>query len=664
MMRTTWAAAVTALAATWAGAPDTAVAEPPPIAAFFKQPQVREPRLSPSGRYLAVQAAGKNERMVLAVIDLQTLAPPKVVAGFSDADIAEHRWINEDRLVFEISDSPDGTTRVTAEGLWAVDRDGSAFRQLISTYKSFVTNTGTHLMDRRLDMNWMLHGVPPDGGNEVIVQRRRWSTDPESTGVQLARLDTRTGQTRNLNLGTPDYVRRWVLDWRGEPYALETFHGGQSRFYKRDEQGRWQPWFDDDGYSRRHAVPEWVGPDGRVLGTQSHGGYAALFQLDPRTGEHGREPVVTTQGYDYDGQLIFDPVARRLLGVRYETDAMGTAWLDPAMKAMQADIDAKLPGSVNLIECSRCLNAMHIVVTALSDQRPAEYYLYKPADKSLQRLSAAPAQLPVAAMGQRDYHRIRARDGLELPVLVTQPAGGIKGKAPTVVLVHGGPYVRGTHWAWERNAQFLASRGYLVLEPEFRGSTGYGWKLFRAGWKQWGLAMQDDVADTLAWAVKQGWADPGRACIMGASYGGYAAMMGAVTQGDLFKCAVNWVGVTDIGLLGSIHWSDTSEEWKQYGMKRLVADPDTDAEQMRKTSPLQRAKEIRMPLLLAYGGMDQRVPIKHGTELRAALRADQDVEWVIYPEEGHGWFNLKTHEDFWGRVERFLDRNIGNAAAK
>jgi dipeptidyl aminopeptidase/acylaminoacyl peptidase len=145
---------------------------------------------------------------------------------------------------------------------------------------------------------------------------------------------------------------------------------------------------------------------------------------------------------------------------------------------------------------------------------------------------------------------------------------------------------------------------------------------------------------------------------MGASYGGYAALMGAVTQGDLFKCAVSWVGVTDIGLMDSIHWSDASEEWKQYGMKRLVADVDKDAEQIRRTSPLQRAQEIRMPLLVAYGGADRRVPLKHGTEFRAALRPDQPLEWVVYPDEGHGWFNLKTNEDFWGRVERFLGRNL------
>lgn len=656
-MKNCLAAAMLTLAAA-ALAPTAAAAEPPPAAAFFKRPQVRAPKLSPSGRYLAIQAAGRDDRMWLAVMDLQAMRPPKFIAGFNDADIARHHWINEERLVFDVSDSPDGTTRVMGQGLWAVDRDGGNFRHLIKTDKPFFT-AATLLSDRRLDANWTLHSVPAAlDGNEVTVLRQLWSTDREATGVQLARLDTRTGATRTLSAGAPDHAAQWLLDWRGEPRVIHTLHQGRSKLFRRDEAGRWQFWYEDDPHARKHPWPIWAGPDGLMFGQRGHGGYDAVFRVDPKTGAADGEPLISTPGYDFEGELITEPGTGRLLGVRFETDAPGTAWLDKTMKARQADIDAKLPGSVNLIECLRCLDASHIVVTSLSDVRPPLYFLYKTADKQLQPLTGARADLPAAAMGQRDYHRIKARDGLELPVLVTQPAGGVKGKTPTIVLVHGGPYLRGTNWAWDADAQFLASRGYLVLEPEFRGSTGFGFKHFRAGWKQWGLAMQDDLADTLAWAVKQGWADPKRACIMGASYGGYAAMMAAVAQQDLFKCAVNWVGVTDIGLMSSIHWSDFSSEWKEYGMKRLVADPATDAEQMKQTSPLARASEIRMPLLMAYGGEDRRVPLEHGTAMKSALRADQPVEWVVYPEEGHGWFNLKTNEDFWGRVERFLARHL------
>lgn len=656
------AAALTLCTALAPAAPLPAADSPPSATAFFQRAAIRAPKLSPSGRFLAIQAAGKGDRMWLAMLDLQTLQPPQFIAGFSDADIAQQHWISEDRLVFEVSNTPDGTSRLNGQGLWAINRDGSQQRQLIKTDKPLLTEASL-IADRRLEVNWVLYGVPPAlDGSEVIVARRPWLHE-RGAGLQLARLDTRTGLTRNLSEGIPDRSVAWVLDWRGEPRVIDTLQQGRSRVYRRDAGGRWQPWFDDDPQARQHAVPMWIGPDGLVLGQQNDRGFNAIFRLDPDTGRADAEPLVSTPGYDFNGRLITEPGTGRLLGVRYETDAPGTVWFDPAMKAHQAAIDARLPGTVNLIECLRCAAASHFVVTSLSDVRPPMYYLYDTAERHLQPLAGTRPDLPAAAMGQRDYHRIQARDGLTLPVLVTQPAGGLKGPAPTVVLVHGGPYVRGTRWAWEPEAQFLASRGYLVLEPEFRGSTGYGVAHFRAGWKQWGLAMQDDLADTLAWAVKQGWADPQRACIMGASYGGYAALMGAITQADLFKCAVNWVGVTDIGLLSSIGWSDLSDEWKNYGMKRLVADPDADAAQIKATSPLRRANEIRMPLLMAYGGEDSRVPLKHGTDLKAALRADQPLEWVVYPEEGHGWFNLKTNLDFWGRIERFLARHIGPATA-
>ncbi|MBW8759980.1 MAG: S9 family peptidase [Burkholderiales bacterium] len=642
------------------GLAQAASAAPPPIRDFFKTPAVQAPKLSPSGRYLAVQVAGKNERLWLAVIDLKTMAAPKVVAGFNDADIHAHYWVNDERLVFQISDSQDGSTRVTAPGLWAVDRDGSNYRQLImSAWAANDAATGSRVIDKRLELNWRFADTVNGDGDEILVGRLPWAEDKDSTPVQLSRLNTRTGERRNLSLGLPDGVVGWHIDSLGEPRAVDTVLNGRHRIYLRQGNG-WRLWQDQPSVRDESIEPQWFGPDGQVLVIDAYQGYNAVFKLDTITLKAETQPLLSFKGFDFKGSIEYDSEARRLLGIHYETDGIGTVWFDPTMKAHQADIDTKLPGTANRIACGRCLSSQNLLVTAYSDQRPPVYYLYKPADKQLRPVAALRPEIKPAEMGQRDYHRIKVRDGLEIPVLVTQPAGGNPVKRPTVVLVHGGPYVRGTHWAWEPEAQFLASRGYLVLEPEFRGSTGYGSAQFRAGWKQWGLAMQDDLADTLAWAVKLGWADPQRACIAGASYGGYAALMGAIKQGDTFKCAIDWIGVTDIGLMSSIHWSDASEEWKRYGMTQLVADPATDAAQMRDTSPLLRAKEVKMPLLMAYGGDDRRVPIKHGTDMKAALRDDQVLEWVVYPDEGHGWRQLKTNEDFWGRVERFLARNLAN----
>ena len=265
-----------------------------------------------------------------------------------------------------------------------------------------------------------------------------------------------------------------------------------------------------------------------------------------------------------------------------------------------------------------------------------------------------------------EFVRIKARDGLEVPMYYTLPPASFgKSSLPTVVLLHGGPWVRGKRWGWDPDAQLLASRGYLVLEPEFRGSTGYGFKHFQAGWRQWGLAMQDDVADATRWAIAKGLADPGRVCVAGASYGGYATLMALVRESDLFKCGIAWVAVTDINLLFTANWSDTTDSARRYGMRTMIGDPEIDAAQLKAASPLANASNIKQPLLLAYGGTDLRVPLEHGRRFRDAVTvSNPNVEWVVYGDEGHGWSKLETRIDFWTRVEQFLRANLGPSPGK
>jgi dipeptidyl aminopeptidase/acylaminoacyl peptidase len=207
-----------------------------------------------------------------------------------------------------------------------------------------------------------------------------------------------------------------------------------------------------------------------------------------------------------------------------------------------------------------------------------------------------------------------------------------------------------------------------VLEPEFRGSTGLGVRHFTAGWKQWGLAMQDDIADGVRWALAQGIAAPGRICIAGASYGGYATLMGLARDPDLYQCGVEWIGVTDINLMYNGTWnadSDLPDEYKQFGMPLMIGDQVKDAAQLKATSPIEQAARIKAPLLMAYGGADRRVPLFHGTRFRDAVkRTNPNVEWIEYPDEGHGWSLPANRIDFWTRVEAFLDKNIGKGAVK
>jgi dipeptidyl aminopeptidase/acylaminoacyl peptidase len=308
-----------------------------------------------------------------------------------------------------------------------------------------------------------------------------------------------------------------------------------------------------------------------------------------------------------------------------------------------------------------------VLVRAYSDAVPATYFLYNKETKQVSKVGESRPGINPAQMGRQQFVRYKARDGLEIPALLTLPPGK-KANLPMVVLVHGGPWVRGSSWGWNPMSQFLATRGYAVLEPEFRGSTGFGAKHFLAGWKQWGLAMQNDVADGTRWAIDKGIVDPKRICIAGASYGGYATLMGLVNDPDLFKCGFEWVGVTDINLMYDGSWSrasDMSDEWKQYGMPDMIGDKIKDAEQLKNTSPIVQAARIKQPLLLAYGGVDVRVPIYHGKLFYDAVtKTNKDVEWVEYPDEAHGWRLPKNNFDFWTRVEKFLDRNIGSGAQK
>jgi dipeptidyl aminopeptidase/acylaminoacyl peptidase len=335
------------------------------------------------------------------------------------------------------------------------------------------------------------------------------------------------------------------------------------------------------------------------------------------------------------------------------------------MEAVQQKLDADLPCMINLMSFPSKNHTEWALVRSYSDINPLIYHLYNIRTGTLDKVGEAYPGIDPKRMGQQDPVHYAARDGMQIPALLTLPAGGAK-NAPLVMLVHGGPYVRGNFWGWNPHTQFLASRGYAVLEPEFRGSTGYGDKHFRAGWKQWGLAMQDDIADGARWAIAQGIADPKRICIAGASYGGYAVLMGLVSDPDLYKCGVSWVGVTDINLLYDGHWSftsDLSEQWKQYGMPDLIGDQVKDAAQLKATSPIGQAARIKAPLLLAYGGADRRVPVYHGRTFLDAIKPhNRQVEWIEYEEEAHGWRLPRNRVDFWSRVEKFLDKHIGSGA--
>ncbi|HEX6706500.1 MAG TPA: prolyl oligopeptidase family serine peptidase [Albitalea sp.] len=631
---------------------------------FFRHPAMSEPQLSPSGKLLGVLLAGNNGRIRLAVMDLDDPKQSKTVAAISDADVRSFRWVNDRRLVFDAIDlsSPGGDQY--GYGLFAVNADGTGFRKLVKHRPPVgISQVDTQIDSRELSWTHKLKATVDDGSDDVIVEQHEYGANRQPLGTSLLRLNTITGRVASLVRGAPSGTYGWLVDWKGEPRATYALQEGLMRIYWHDiAAGTWvqlneSPW---------HDMPmQLAGIDGggnffvRAL-RADRAGTMALYRYRVAERQLESEPLVSLDGFDFFGELIFDHSTHALVGAQYRTDALGTVWFDPVRRSLQAQVDKALPSTVNTISCRQCAETRHVLVRSASDRQSAVYSLFDPKENRLHRLGASRPWIDPKAMAERNFHRIEARDGQSIPVYVTKPREG-KGPWPAVVVVHGGPWTRGADWEWQGVAQFLASRGYVVIEPEFRGSSGFGSRHFRAGFKQWGLAMQDDVADATRWAIKQGTADSDRICIGGSSYGGYSALMGLARDPDLYRCGIALSAVTDIAALYDMHWSDTSEIWKQYGIAMLVGDRDKDAAQFDATSPLKLASRIRQPILIAHGGSDYRVPIEHGARFRDAVSAhNKDVEWVVYPDEGHVFLLVDNKVDFWTRAEKFLARRLAS----
>ncbi len=642
-----------------------------PVASFFQHPAATDAKLSPSGRHVAIaSAAPETGRIGVYVLDLQTSPPTAVpVAAFGDFDIRSFHWVDDEYLVFDVVDlrSGSGNDYFFPQGLYSVRHDGQQLRQLVAHNVPFTTSR----LIRVLPLAWnhqLLH-VPRGAGtgSEVIVGELLFDVN-ELRSVRPLWLDVRSGRSRRYEVDKlPANVHHWWFSERGALRAALSRDKGREHlhWYREGSEGKAGEWqmLAEAAWGSLSYLPVWVG-DGEQMLVSSHVGArreSVISSFDFATGQPAGKPLLQVPGFDFAGRLISE--GGRLIGAQVHADTEQSIWLDPARKALQDMIDETLPGRVNRIDCRRCAaDDALVLVDSYSDQHPGELLLYrKGAAQPWQRIRSRMAGIDARQMATTDLHRIKARDGLEIPVWITQSPTAAKKARPAVVLVHGGPWVRGRYWNWDAMAQFLASRGYVVIEPEFRGSDGYGRTHELAGHRQWGQAMQNDVADALRWAQSQGLASD-QACIAGASYGGYSSLMGLVNDPQLYRCGIAWVAVTDPFLYLQGSWrapDDISGVGRSYLLPEWVGDVQKDRDMLLAHSPVAQAARIKAPLLLAYGDNDRRVPLAHGERLRSAMRkAGNDPEWVVYAEEGHGWRQEKNRIDFGRRVEAFLAKHL------
>ena len=499
-----------------------------------------------------------------------------------------------------------------------------------------------------------IYELPEDDPRHAIVGIN--DRDPRLHDVW--RLDIRSGD-RELLLANEENVAEWVADLTGR---LRLGH-------RQRPDGGWEI-LSVDG-DRLTPVYE-CGPeeecrpirfhvDGqRVYIETSRGApdLSRLVLLDPATGR--TEEVESDPEGEVDfGGALFAADTRELIGTWYTGDRVRWYPRDPRFAEDLERARRDLPdGDLGFRSMTR--DGRRMLVSAISDVEPGASWLYDREAGSFELLYRTRPEVPSHHMARTTAVRYRSRDDMEIPAYLTLPRNDGERPLPTVVFPHGGPWARDT-WGFHNIVQFLANRGYAVLQPNFRGSTGFGKRFLNLGNREWGTgAMQHDLTDGVRWLVESGIADPDRIAIMGGSYGGYATLAGVAFTPDLYAAAVSIVGPSSIPtLLESIppYWEPVRRTFSV-----RVGDPENpaDLERMRAQSPLYSAARIRTPLLVVQGANDPRVKKTESDQIVRALRdLGREVEYLVATDEGHGFASEESNQALFAKIEEFLATHLG-----
>ena len=629
---------------------------------FFKREQYSQMTLSPDGQKLAALTPNQGRDNV-AIVDLEKRTS-NVITSFSEADAAGIFWVSNKRLCLRVTDGHTVTgEQVRFRGLYCINADGTDLRNH--------SEAGVEGSRSRPSPVAFVSG---DSDDYIMGMRGR-----SRRSLDLYRFNTVTGRYTLLTQDSPGYVDRWVLDRNLVPRIAistpEREFGERGKgvlrtttvWHRSGPDAKWEAlWsYRNDDPAAEDYEPVAFDYDNETLYVATNKGRdkAAIYAYDTKNKQMGNllleHPLI-----DVERGLIFSPTQKKLVGVAIEADKPIVVWTDPERARLQRSIDATLPKTFNALSFARD-NDKRVLIHSFSDTDPGTYHFYDAGTKKLETIAKQRQWIDPNLMAERKFIVYKARDGMEIPAYVTIPKGGGK-NLPLVVNIHGGPWGRGYNWSqWGRwpEAQFFASRGYVVLEPEPRGSLGWGKKHYFSSFKQWGLTMQDDITDGALQLVKDGLVDKNRMCLHGGSYGGYATLQGLVKDPDLWKCGSALVAVSDLGLMQTVTESDTQQltDFLQEEYIIRVGDVSRDKELFDRISPARNAERIKAKLLLTMGGNDVRVPIAHGVAMKDAMaKAGKPIEYVVYPGEGHGYNKDENVHDQYRRSLKLFDETIGD----
>jgi dipeptidyl aminopeptidase/acylaminoacyl peptidase len=597
-----------------------------PLRDFFRNPERTAYQISPSGESIAF--LGPYENRLNLWVQSRKEGEARRITAVTERDITSYFWKTDEHILFSQDRGGDENFHI-----FSADPSGHQIRDLTP-----FPGVQARLVDD-------LHEHP----TEVIValnQRNREIFD-------AYRLNVETGELACI-AENPGNIDHWVTDHEGNIRAATTTDGVNTSLLCREpHEQTWKTVLTTT--FRESFSPQFFTFDNRRLYGVSNLGRdkSAAIELDLATGQ---EVQVLGENARVDISALSYSRKRKVLTFATFTDwKTEQIFFDQTTEALHQEVRARLPG-YEVIVVSANDDETVFVVRTFSDRSLGAFYLYDSWSRELTKLADRAPWLPEEQLATMKPIEYQARDGLTIHGYLTLPPGHEPKKLPVVINPHGGPWHRDS-WTFIPEVQFLANRGFAVMQMNFRGSTGYGRKFWEAGFKEWGGKMQDDITDGVHWLIQEGIADPDRVAIYGASYGGYAVLEGLVKTPDLYAAGVDYVGVSNLFTF----FKTIPPYWAPYleMMYEMVGHPDKDKDWFEAHSPALNAEKIRTPLLVAQGAKDPRVNINESDQIVEALRRrGVEVMYIVKQNEGHGFQNEENRFDFYEAMENFLKTHL------
>lgn len=609
-----------------------------PVEAFAALPNFSGVRLSPNGSQLGYFVERDGVRnLLVGGFDSGTasLLPPPEKSVFSWFD-----WLSDDVLVFQTSTSIKRTRMrvwITETRIYSFDFKTKKFAWLGAPNRATLRETESQI-ERIVD-------YLPDDPDHVLIELDL----NRNNNYELYTVDVRSG-FKKIAMKERTGVLRWYTDYKSEIRLAYGYRSDEPVAYFRDSDGDWINEKRSDW--AQHVDIEGFSEDSDFIYVSAYGEHKtlSLFKLDLRTGTIS-ETMFSHPVFDIDS-VVRHPRTDKIVGVTYTDDFPKTVYFDADLARVQRTVDAAMKNSTNTI-VSKARNKELYFIMAQSDQNPGDYYLFNRDKGTIEFVAWSRAALDPQSMAKTTPVTIPVRDGETITGYLTLPQNPAQGPWPAIIMPHGGPEARDTA-EWDYEAQFYASRGYIVLKPNFRGSTGYGLPFRLKGRNQWGGLMQDDVTDATKWLIAEGYADPQNICIVGSSYGGYAALMGVIKEPGLYRCAVSINGVAN---LASLKGSDRANSVGGWVWTDNMGLADTKDEGI---SPYHRAEDVISPVLLMSSVDDARVPWKMSQDMHKRLKKmKKDSTYVKIKDGTHNMVTAQSRLTALKAAEAFLAKHIG-----